>query len=81
MKLFEVRRLKFKEYPRIIDELDVVEVEDQVTHEVSLLHEICPESSVDSFEPDSEFFEHEICSEIVIPCGDDDDDEVSSRGA
>ncbi|KAL2234288.1 UNVERIFIED_CONTAM: Pre-mRNA-splicing factor cwc22 [Sesamum indicum] len=79
VKLFVVRRLRFKEYPRMMDELDFVEVEDQVTHEVSLLHEICSESSVDSFKAEKDqSFEHEMCSEIVIPC--DDDDEVSSRG-
>ncbi|KAL0397463.1 UNVERIFIED_CONTAM: Pre-splicing factor CWC22 [Sesamum calycinum] len=70
---------RFEEYPRMTDELDFVEVEDQVTHEVSLLHEICSESSVDSFKAEKDqSFEHEMCSEIVIPC--DDDDEVSSGG-
>ncbi|KAL0464321.1 UNVERIFIED_CONTAM: Pre-splicing factor cwc22 [Sesamum latifolium] len=81
MTLFVVRRLRFKEYPRMMDELDFVEVEDQVTHEVSLLHEICSESSVDSFKSEKDqSFEHEMCSEIVIPGDDDADDEVSSRG-
>ncbi|KAK4414353.1 Pre-splicing factor CWC22 [Sesamum alatum] len=80
LRLFVVRRLRFKEHRRVIDELDFVEVEDQVTHEVSLLHEICWESSVDSFKAESESFEHEMCSEIVIPCDDYDydDDEVTS---
>ncbi|KAK6162739.1 hypothetical protein DH2020_002580 [Rehmannia glutinosa] len=55
VKLFAIKRSKFKRYPSILDELDLVEVGDQVTHEVSLLHDIYPENSVDNFKPDSEF--------------------------
>merc|ERR1719359_2783030 len=37
--LFEVRRKKFKDYPMLMEELDLVEEEDQITHEVDLLDE------------------------------------------
>ncbi|KAG8391405.1 hypothetical protein BUALT_Bualt01G0184200 [Buddleja alternifolia] len=57
LKLFVVKRSEFKAYPGIIDELDLVEVEDQVTHEVSLLHEFDPETCLDDFKSDLEFDE------------------------
>ncbi|KAL6493927.1 hypothetical protein OROGR_031836 [Orobanche gracilis] len=60
VKLLAVRKSRFKRYPSMIDELDLVEVGDQVTHEVSLLHDIDPETSLDDFKPDSEF-DHDQC--------------------
>lgn len=46
VKLVEDWKLGFKDYPRVVAELDIVEVEDQVIHEVSLLHEIDPETGL-----------------------------------
>ncbi|CAK9048766.1 Pre-mRNA-splicing factor CWC22 [Durusdinium trenchii] len=37
--LFETRRKKFSDHPMVLDELDLVEDEDQITHEVDLLDE------------------------------------------
>ncbi|CAE8599211.1 unnamed protein product [Polarella glacialis] len=37
--LFEVRRKKFADYPAVVEELDLVAEEDQITHEVDLLDE------------------------------------------
>jgi len=37
--LFEVRRKKFKDHPMVLEELDLVEEDDQITHEVDLLDE------------------------------------------
>merc|ERR1719301_54852 len=37
--LFEVRRKKFKDHPMLLEELDLVEEDDQITHEVDLLEE------------------------------------------
>jgi len=34
--LFAVRKTKFKEHPGVIPELDLVELEDQITHDVNL---------------------------------------------
>ncbi|KAI3444879.1 hypothetical protein Pfo_001544 [Paulownia fortunei] len=79
VKLFAVKRSKFKKYPSIIDELDLVKFEDQVTHQVSLLHDIHPETSVDNFKPNSEFDEHEMRNQIMNPFEDSEDDDVSSR--
>ncbi|KAL2493227.1 MIF4G domain-containing protein/MA3 domain-containing protein [Abeliophyllum distichum] len=80
--LFMVRRAKFKYHPAIIDKLDLVEVEEQVTHVVSLLHEIDPETSVDVFRPDTMLDESEMHNEDVgsfVLDEDTEDDEVSSR--
>ena len=35
-KLFKVRKLKFKDNPGIIPELDLVEEDDRITHEITL---------------------------------------------
>ena len=35
--LFAVRKVKFADYPAVLPELDLVEREDQITHEVRLL--------------------------------------------
>merc|ERR1719159_2392997 len=37
--LFEVRRKKYIDYPMLMEELDLVDEEDQITHEVDLLDE------------------------------------------
>ena len=37
--LFETRRKKFSDHPQVFEELDLVEDEDQITHEVDLLDE------------------------------------------
>ncbi|KAL2478078.1 MIF4G domain-containing protein/MA3 domain-containing protein [Forsythia ovata] len=81
--LFMVRRANFKYHPAIIDELDLVEVEEQVTHVVSLLHEIDPETSVDVFGPDTmldESEEHDEDLGSLVLDEDSEDDEVSSCG-
>eukprot|EP00918_Siedleckia_nematoides_P012036 GHVU01026434.1.p2 GENE.GHVU01026434.1~~GHVU01026434.1.p2 ORF type:complete len:138 (+),score=26.05 GHVU01026434.1:412-825(+) len=38
-KLFEARRKKFTDYPGVLPELDLVEEDDQITHEIDLLEE------------------------------------------
>ncbi|GFP90827.1 pre-mRNA-splicing factor cwf22 [Phtheirospermum japonicum] len=57
--LFAVRRAKFKGYPAVFPELDLVEPEDQVTHEISLLENIDPEKNLNIFNPDPNFHENE----------------------
>ncbi|KAL7158307.1 hypothetical protein ABFS83_02G133700 [Erythranthe nasuta] len=84
LKLFSVKKSRFRNYPSVVDELDdIVDVDEQVTHDVSLLmHEIYPENSVDEFNPNLEFdYGHEIRSgrTVRIWCEDvEDGDEVSS---
>ncbi|TKY46704.1 Pre-mRNA-splicing factor CWC2 [Spatholobus suberectus] len=57
--LFAIRKAKFQGYPAVRPELDLVEQEDQLTHEVSLDEEIDPEISLDIFKPDPNFLESE----------------------
>ncbi|MCI36338.1 pre-mRNA-splicing factor CWC22, partial [Trifolium medium] len=46
-------------YPAVRPELDLVEQEDQLTHEISLDEEIDPETSLDIFKPDPNYMENE----------------------
>nr|XP_043637729.1 pre-mRNA-splicing factor CWC22 homolog [Erigeron canadensis] len=57
--LFALRKAKFQGHPAVRPELDLVELEDQVTREVSLLDEIDPETGLDIFKFDPDFIEHE----------------------
>ncbi|GER41112.1 pre-mRNA-splicing factor cwc22 [Striga asiatica] len=71
--LFALRKAKFQGYPAVRPELDLVEQEDQLTHEVSLLDEIDSETSLSMyllphfvfsahfhlFKPDPHFLENE----------------------
>ncbi|GMH00071.1 hypothetical protein Nepgr_001910 [Nepenthes gracilis] len=58
--LFAIRKAKFQGYPAVRPELDLVESEDQLTHEYSLLDdEIDPETSLDIFKLDPNFLENE----------------------
>ncbi|KAF9625306.1 hypothetical protein IFM89_021245, partial [Coptis chinensis] len=58
--LFALRKAKFQGYPAVRPELDLVDPEDQLTHELSLLEDaIDPETSLDIFKADSQFLENE----------------------
>ncbi|EYU18022.1 hypothetical protein ABFS82_14G214800 [Erythranthe guttata] len=57
--LFALRKAKFQGHPAIRDELDLVDEEDQLTHEVSLADNIDPEIALDIFKPDPQFTENE----------------------
>ncbi|XP_022985613.1 pre-mRNA-splicing factor CWC22 homolog [Cucurbita maxima] len=57
--LFAIRKAKFEGYPAVRPELDLVEQEDQLTHEVSLQEEIDPEIALDIFKSDPNFLENE----------------------
>ncbi|GAB4835181.1 hypothetical protein Ancab_000090 [Ancistrocladus abbreviatus] len=58
--LFAIRKAKFQSYPAVRPELDLVEPEDQLTHEIDLDDdEIDPETSLDIFKPDPNFLESE----------------------
>lgn len=63
MKLFAAKKSMFKNHPSIIDELDLVkDPEDSVIHEVSVLEDIDPETSVDCFDPNSDC--EGICNQL-----------------
>ncbi|KAE8680715.1 MIF4G domain-containing protein / MA3 domain-containing protein isoform 3 [Hibiscus syriacus] len=57
--LFSTRKAKFQGYPAVRPELDLVEQEDQLIHEISLQDEIDPEITLDIFKPDPQFLENE----------------------
>jgi pre-mRNA-splicing factor CWC22 len=88
--LFQVRKDKYKDYPAIRDELDLVEEEDQITHQVDLDGEINVQDSLNIFKFDPEYEEHEAAykklkAEILGEAeGSDeeyDSDESSEEGA
>nr|GLL31669.1 pre-mRNA-splicing factor CWC22 homolog isoform X2 [Ipomoea trifida] len=57
--LFALRKAKFQGYPAVRPELDLVEQEDQLTHEISFQDTIDPEIALDIFKPDPNFIENE----------------------
>jgi len=57
--LFAVRKTNFAEFPALDADLDLVDADDQITHELSLDDQLDPEPSLDIFHPDPEFVEHE----------------------
>ncbi|KAK6138378.1 hypothetical protein DH2020_027852 [Rehmannia glutinosa] len=78
--LFALRKAKFQGYPAVRPELDLVEQEDQLTHEVSLLDEIDPEITLDIFKPDPNFSENEkryeeLKKQILGEESEDEEDE------
>lgn len=79
--LFAIRKAQFQGYPAIRPELDLVEEEDQLTHEVSLDEEIDPEISLDVFKPDPNFTENEKRYEELRKTilGDESEDEEGSN--
>lgn len=62
--LFAIRKNKFVDYPPIIEQLDLVEVENQIPHEVFLNSDIDTEPHLDvfSFDPDYEHHESEFAA-------------------
>ena len=85
--LFQVRKDRYKDNPAIREELDLVEEEDQITHQVDLDDEIDVQDSLNIFKFDSEWEEHEeayrkLKAEILgEDSGDEDDDEESGSEA
>ncbi|KAF9625308.1 hypothetical protein IFM89_021247 [Coptis chinensis] len=57
--LFAIRKAKFQGYPAVLPELDLVDRDDQLTHELSLEDVIDPESCLDIFKADARFLENE----------------------
>ncbi|XP_068656524.1 uncharacterized protein [Aristolochia californica] len=57
--LFAIRKAKFEGYPAVRPELDLVEQEDQFTHEISFQDDIDAESHLDIFRLDPKFLENE----------------------
>ncbi|XP_074316038.1 uncharacterized protein LOC141652465 [Silene latifolia] len=76
--LFAIRKAKFQGHPAVRPELDLVEPEDQLTHEISLEDDVIdPETSIDVFKQDPNFVENERKYEEVKKSilGDESEDE------
>ncbi|KAK6055059.1 MIF4G domain protein [Cooperia oncophora] len=76
-----IRKDKFKAYPAVLDELDLIDEEDQITHTISLEDAINPENELNVFKLDPEFEKNEqqydeIRAEII---GDDEDSDEESE--
>ncbi|XP_010685937.2 uncharacterized protein LOC104900253 [Beta vulgaris subsp. vulgaris] len=78
--LFAIRKAKFQGHPAVRPELDLVEPEDQLTHEISLEDEIDPETGLDIFRQDPDFLESEKRYEELKKSilGDESEDEDAS---
>ncbi|XP_068339511.1 uncharacterized protein [Pyrus communis] len=81
--LFAIRKAKFQGHPAVRPELDLVEQEDQLTHEISLEEEIDSEVTLDLFKADPNFLENEKRYEELKKTilGEDSEDEEGSDAA
>ncbi|CAI0426287.1 unnamed protein product [Linum tenue] len=83
--LFAIRKAKFQGYPAVRPELDLVDVDDQLTHEISLNEKnIDPETSLDIFKFDPDYLENEKKYEHLkknILGEDSEDGEGSDAGS
>lgn len=87
--LFQVRKDRFKDNPSVKEELDLVEEEDQITHQVELDGEVDVQDSLNIFKYDADWEEHEeaykrlkaeILGEASDDEGDDQEEDESSEG-
>ncbi|GJP79460.1 hypothetical protein CLOP_g9693 [Closterium sp. NIES-67] len=75
--LFAIRKAKFEGFPAVLPELDLVEEEDQITHELSLEEPYDAETALDVFKVDPDYLANEqrykeIKAEIL---GDEEESE------
>lgn len=78
--LFQIRKDKFKDNPAVREELDLVEDEDQITHQISLDGEIDGQDTLNIFKYDEKYEENEeaykrLKAEILGEGSDDEDDD------
>lgn len=77
--LFQQRKDKFKDNPSVKEELDLVEEEDQITHNIELQGELDGQDSLNIFKYDPEYEQNEeeykkLKAEILGEGSDDEDD-------
>ncbi|RVX66363.1 Pre-mRNA-splicing factor cwc22 [Exophiala mesophila] len=80
--LFQVRKDRYKDNPAIREELDLVEEEDQITHQVDLDDEVDVQDTLNIFKFDPDWEEHEesyrkLRAEILGEASDDEDEDDS----
>jgi pre-mRNA-splicing factor CWC22 len=81
--LFQVRKDKYKDNPVIKEELDLIDEEDQIMHQILLDDEISTEDSLNVFKYDPDWEAHEeeyrkLKAEILGEGSDDEDEEDES---
>ncbi|RAL02354.1 pre-mRNA-splicing factor CWC22 [Aspergillus ibericus CBS 121593] len=81
--LFQVRKDRYKDNPAVKEELDLIEEEDQITHQIGLDDEIETQDSLNIFKYDAEWEQHEeaykkLKAEILGEGSDDEEDEDES---
>lgn len=81
--LFQVRKDRYKDNPAIREDLDLVEEEDQITHNTKLDEDVEVQDSLNVFRFDPEWEEHEAAykqlkAEILGEAEGSDDDEYES---
>ncbi|KAM3068785.1 pre-mRNA-splicing factor cwc22 [Clarireedia jacksonii] len=77
--LFQIRKDKYKDNPAIKEELDLVEEEDQITHQISLDDDIDVQDGLNIFKYDPEWEQNEelykrLKAEILGEGSDDEED-------
>lgn len=79
--LFAVRKSGFADYPRVLPELDLVESDDQITHEIGLDDKLDREEQLDVFKYDPHFEENErLWDQIKKEILGEDSDESEQSG-
>jgi pre-mRNA-splicing factor CWC22 len=85
----QVRKEKFKNYPAVIEELDLIDEEDQISHIIELSPEdgkpLDPETQLNYFKYDPEFEQneeqYEEIRQKIIGDADDSDEEAEPEAA
>lgn len=82
--LFQVRKDKYKDNPAVREELDLVEEEDQITHQIDLDDDIQVQDTLNIFKFDPEWEKNEeayknLKAEILGEASDDEDAESGSE--
>ncbi|VDM85178.1 unnamed protein product [Strongylus vulgaris] len=80
-----IRKDKFKAYPAVLEELDLIDEDDQITHTLSLEDAINPENELNVFKLDPEFEKNEkqyeeIRAEIIGDADDSDEEGSDEDG-
>ncbi|KAH3752088.1 hypothetical protein DPMN_186698, partial [Dreissena polymorpha] len=83
--MFAVRKDNFKDFPAIVEDLDLVEEEDQFTHLLTLEDAVNPEDILNVFKPDPQFQENEekyaILKKEILGEGSSDEEGESGSGS
>ena len=83
--LFAVRKTNFEDFKAVLPELDLVELDDQITHELSLQDKVDAQTGLDVFRFDPNFEESEkrydeIRKEILGESEEEEDDDDDDSG-